>query len=159
MTRTLKLLAAIAFATLTFSSTGYAQKGPFASLDGVWSGSGTIALDDGSSERIRCRATYSIAPTGVAMQQVLVCASDSYKFDLRSDVVAQGTALSGNWREASRNVGGDLQGRAMNGQYDVVVSAPMFTANLSLASKGNKQSIEIRSQSQFRGVSISLARI
>jgi hypothetical protein len=158
MTRPKTLLATLAIATAAFCSASHAESGPFKSLSGAWSGTGTIFLEDGSSERIRCRASYAVSSDGAGMNQGLVCASDSYKFDLRSDVVARGSAVSGNWTEASRNVSGDVQGRAANGQFDVVVSAPLFTANLTLATRGNKQNIEIRSQSQFRGVSISLAR-
>ena len=33
-----------------------AQSGPFAGLAGSWNGGGTVTLDDGSTERIRCRA-------------------------------------------------------------------------------------------------------
>ena len=29
-------------------------------MAGVWSGGGTVTLDDGSTERIRCRATYAV---------------------------------------------------------------------------------------------------
>ena len=39
-------------------SASYAQSGPFAGMAGNWSGAGTVILDDGSTERIRCRASY-----------------------------------------------------------------------------------------------------
>jgi hypothetical protein len=40
----------------------------------------------------------------------------------------------------------------------VVASAPGFTANISLRTTGNKQSVVIRAESQFRGAAISLSR-
>src|SRR3954468_21264971 len=95
-----------------------AQQAPFAGMAGVWSGNGSITLEDGSNERIRCRATYAVSPAGNGLNQSLLCASDSYKFELRSDITAgSGGALSGTWREVSRNVGGDLEGRASAGQF------------------------------------------
>ena len=65
------------------ASPGYAQSGPFAGMAGNWSGGGTVTLDDGSTERIRCRATYAVGAGGNGLNQNLTCASDSYKFDLR----------------------------------------------------------------------------
>ena len=60
------LIAAVAFFVAS-GSTGYAQSGAFAGMAGIWSGGGTITLDDGSTERIRCRATYAVsAPTAMA---------------------------------------------------------------------------------------------
>jgi hypothetical protein len=152
------------FATLAFcaaslcGSTSYAQSGPFASLAGVWSGSGSIMLDDGSSERIRCRATYAVGEGGNGLNQSLTCASDSYKFDLRSSVVAEGGSLSGTWSESSRGVSGNLQGHIAGGNFQVVASAPGFTANITLTTRGNKQSVVIKSDSSIRGATISLSR-
>jgi len=135
-----------------------AQSAPFAGMAGVWSGAGTITLEDGASERIRCRATYAVSREGEGLNQSLVCASDSYKFDLRSNITASNGALSGTWSEVSRNVGGNLEGRSSAGQFNVVVSAPAFTANVSLTTRGNKQTVSITSQSQIRNATISLSR-
>jgi hypothetical protein len=66
--------------------------------------------------------------------------------------------LSGSWSEASRNVNGNLQGRAGGGRFSVVVSAPGFTANVSLTTRGNSQTVTITSQGQIKGAQISLAR-
>jgi hypothetical protein len=139
-------------------SASYAQYGPFAGMAGSWSGGGTVTLDDGSSERIRCRATYAVGAGGTGLNQSLTCASDSYRFILSSNVVAQGSALSGTWSESSRGVSGNLEGRGSNGNFQVVASAPGFTANLSLATHGNRQSVVIRAESQFRSASITLSR-
>lgn len=128
-------------------------------MAGVWSGSGTITLQDGATERIRCRATYAVSGDGAGLNQRLVCASDSYKFDLRSDVVAHGGTLSGSWTELSRNVSGNLEGRASPGHFSVVVSAPSFTASVTLTTRGNKQNVSISSEGQIRNASISLSRV
>ena len=139
-------------------SASYAQSGPFAGMAGNWSGGGTVTLDDGSSERIRCRATYAVGAGGTGLNQSLTCASDSYRFILSSNVIAQGNALSGTWSESGRGVNGTLEGRGSNGNFQVVASAPGFTANLSLATRGSKQSVVITAASQFRGASIALTR-
>jgi hypothetical protein len=153
------ILAAVAGAgLLVFSPASHAQSGPFAGMAGVWAGSGTITLDDGSTERIRCRATYAVGNGGNGLNLSLTCASDSYRFNLSSNVTAHGSTLSGTWNESSRNVSGNLEGRGGNGAFQVIASAPGFNANISLHTTGNKQSVTIRSESQFRAASISLTR-
>jgi hypothetical protein len=157
---TLRLVAAAAtlVAALAFNSASHAQSGPFTGMAGVWSGGGTVTLDDGSTERIRCRATYAVGNGGNGLNQSLTCASDSYRFNLASNVVASGGSLSGTWSESSRGVNGSLEGRGANGNFQVVASAPGFNASISLTTRGNKQSVVIRAESQFRGASISLSR-
>lgn len=154
----LSVFAIAAVAASLSSTPSRAQSAPFAGMAGVWAGSGTVTLDDGATERIRCRATYAVSRNGDGLNQALICASDSYKFDLRSNVIAEGGMLSGTWSETSRNVNGNLEGRARNGHFEVVVNSAGFTANLSLTTRGNKQSVVIRSQSQFRGATIALSR-
>lgn len=139
-------------------SAGHAQSAPFAGMAGVWLGSGTIALDTGTTERIRCRATYAVSSDGNGLNQRLVCASDSYKFELKSDVIAKNGTLSGSWNETTRNVGGTLEGRAGDGQFNVTVSAPAFTARLKLTTRGNTQNVAISSEGQFKGAKITLSR-
>lgn len=134
------------------------SKAPFAGMAGVWSGRGTVSLDNGQSERIRCRATYAVSRDGTGMNQTLTCASDSYKFDLKSNVLARGDRIVGTWSERSRNVAGNLSGRSSNGHFDVTVGAPTFTAQLMLTTRGNRQQVSIRSQGAFRSANISLHR-
>jgi hypothetical protein len=153
------IFAAVALLVASISgSTAYAQSGPFAGLAGNWSGGGTVTLDDGSTERIRCRATYAVGEGGAGLNQTLTCASDSYKFNLTANVVSEGGTLSGSWSESSRGVNGSLAGRGGNGNFQVQASAPGFNANISLTTRGNKQSVVIRAESQFRGATISLTR-
>jgi hypothetical protein len=146
------------FAAVLPFSASYAQSGPFAGLAGVWSGGGTVTLDDGSTERIRCRATYAVSRDGSGLNQSLTCASDSYRFNLASNVVANGGMISGTWSESSRGVSGNIEGRGADGNFQVVASASGFTASITLTTRGNRQSVVIRSESQFRGASISLSR-
>ena len=158
----LAVLRRLMFAAVTLfvaaGSASYAQSGPFAGMAGNWAGGGTVTLDDGSSERLRCRASYAVGAGGNGLNLSLLCASDSYKFDLKGNVVSERGALSGNWSETGRNVNGTLEGRGANGNFQVLASAPGFTANLSLTTRGNRQSVIIRSESAFRAASISLSR-
>lgn len=154
------LLRAAAFVAVAGLSTAaaYAQSAPFAGMAGVWSGTGTISLEDGSKERIRCKATYAVSPDGNGLNQGLLCASDSYKFELKSDVKSAGGELSGSWAETTRGVTGSLEGRASGGKFNVSVSSPAFNAKLMLTTTGNKQSVVISSDGQFKGANIALTR-
>jgi hypothetical protein len=155
-TRRLTFAAGAFFLTAFAGSTSYAQSSAFAGMAGNWHGGGTVSLDDGSSERIRCRATYKV--NGASMDMNLTCASDAYKFNLLAAVVAQGGEVTGNWSETSRNVGGSIQGRGANGSFQVIAQAAGFSSNISLKTPGNKQSIAMRADSQFRAANITLSK-
>ena len=156
LNRRLLMAAAVLFAAAIANSESKAQSGPFAPLAGSWSGGGTVTLDDGSTERIRCRAKY--APVGPTMELSLTCASDAYKFNLGANVKAEGSAITGSWSETSRNISGSLQGRGSGGNLEVVASTAGFNANIGLKTSGSKQTVTIRADSQFRGANISLSK-
>ena len=156
MIRRLLLAAAVFVVAALSASPSHAQSSPFAGMAGNWAGSGVVTLDDGSKERIRCRASYAVSRANMAM--TLTCASDAYKFELSANVVDEDGAVTGTWTEAGRGVSGTLQGRGGGGNFEVVVSAAVFNANISLRTAGNKQSVNMRADSQFRAASISLSK-
>ncbi len=149
---------AVVAALVLSTSAGHAQARPFAGFDGAWSGNGTVSLSDGTNERLRCRAVYQVDGSGLVLKQTLRCASDSYKFDLTSDVTSHGDHITGNWSETNRNISGSLLGTAGNGKIDVKVESAGFTANLALRTAGNKQTVQITSQGDIRGVSITMVK-
>ncbi len=151
-------VAGIAAALMLSVSASHGQSGPFTGFDGSWSGNGTVSLSDGSTERIRCKADYKVNGNGLGLKQNLHCASDSYKFDLSSEVTSNGDRISGNWSERSRNIFGNLQGTAGGGQIEVFVEAAGFAANLTLTTRGNKQTVQISSKGEIRGVNITMTR-
>jgi hypothetical protein len=144
---------------LLLSTQSQAQSGPFTALSGSWIGNGSITLSDGSNERIRCRATYVVTQAGNQLQQNLRCASDSYKFDLSSDVGNRRGAISGTWSEATRGVSGSVSGAATGNQIQVHTDGPGFAAKLQLVTRGDRQSVSIRSAgTEIAAVAITLAR-
>jgi hypothetical protein len=140
------------------ASPAQAQSSPFAGFNGSWSGNGTVALSDGSTERIRCKAGYVVSGGGNALKQTLLCASDSYKFDLSSNVRSEGDRIVGTWSEASRNINGTLAGTAGGGHIEVFVEATGFAAVISLTTRGNRQSVSISSKGEIRSVTINMVR-
>jgi hypothetical protein len=117
--------------------------GPFARFSGEWRGAGHVQSNDGRSDPITCRARYEVSGGGMALSQSLVCASDSYRFDIHCDVIADGQVVSGRWQETTRNVSGNLTGQIDTGVFDGNVEGPGFTAAVSMRTNGRKQAVEI----------------
>ena len=65
-------VAGVAAALMLSASAGHAQSGPFAGFSGSWSGNGTVALSDGTIERIRCKADYKVNGNGLGLKQSLI---------------------------------------------------------------------------------------
>ncbi|MDR3462189.1 MAG: hypothetical protein P4L76_07735 [Beijerinckiaceae bacterium] len=136
-----------------------AVDGPFGVFDGSWTGSGTVTVKDGTRERLRCKARYQISAGGTALRQDLTCASDSYKFNVLSDIVAQGGTLSGTWTELTRNVSGQVTGRIDPKQISAVVDGVGFTAGVGIASRGARQSVQIRpTGTDITDVSVTMSK-
>jgi hypothetical protein len=100
----------------------------------------------GNREPITCRATYSAGGGGGSLSQTLVCASDSYRVDISSYIVADGDSVQGQWKEATRQVQGDLTGQVSDGDFEGNVAGPGFTAKISLKARGRKQLVNITPQ-------------
>lgn len=156
---TLAAITALAFlGTAGRAAQGEPESGAFSALYGTWSGAGVIKKSNGTSERIRCRSTDERAGT-TSLRLRLRCASDSYNFDLTATVIDDGGSISGIWSETTRNASGSLRGRsAGNGrQVQAVAQGAAFTANLTLTTRGTKQSILILSPgSEVPEVTITL---
>ena len=87
--------AGLLMATLSLAGApAQAAMAPFRALAGSWAGGGIISLADGNQERLRCRASYDVDGSGTTLRLNLRCASDSYNFDLSSDVEYRDGAIS-----------------------------------------------------------------
>jgi hypothetical protein len=150
--------AAIALGLLAFTSSHVtAADGPLAQFAGNWSGSGKIVAQNGISERIRCRSSNNAS--GNALTLSLRCASDSYKFELASDITSDGGNLSGSWNETTRGVIGSLSGKFTPGNIQAQASAVGFNAGLAIRVSGHSLGVTIRAPgSEITEVSISMAK-
>jgi hypothetical protein len=137
------------------------KESPFAQLAGSWSGAGTIDLANEKHEPIKCRASYDVLEDQNKLQLNLHCASQSYNFDLRASATYSAGAITGNWSESSRNAAGTLSGKIEGAGFQVVAKGQTFSANLNLMTRGDKQSVTIKSQdaqAEVRGATITLQR-
>ena len=132
----------------------------FAMLSGAWSGTGSVTLSSGNVERIRCRASYEVVPSGNSFQQKLRCTSDSYDFNLQSSVVRTGSeAIAGTWTEITRNANGNISGRISGNSINANIQGPAFAASLGMTVQADRQTVSIRSQgAELSSISITLRR-
>lgn len=136
----------------------HAQSAPFSGMAGAWSGEGRIDLE-GASEPIRCRATYAVGGGGSTLEQQLRCASESYRFEVSSSVQSQAGAISGSWSETTRNVSGQVSGRAAAGRIQARVDGGVFAADLTVHTNGNHQSVLIVPQgTEVKLVSVTMRK-
>ena len=132
---------------------------PLSPLAGTWSGGGTLSTSDGQQEQLRCRASYNVDVSGAEVRLNLRCASQSYNFDLAGDASYSGGAISGSWSESTRNASGTISGRANGDHIEAAARGDNFSANLSLTTRGNRQTVSIRPQAaNVTAVSLSLSR-
>jgi hypothetical protein len=134
---------------------------PFQRLAGQWSGSGTIEFSDGRREPIKCRAGYDVLEDRSQLQFSIRCASQSYNFDLRGSATYSGGTVTGVWSEATNNTGGRMTGTAKGDRFQVQAQGPGYSAQFTLLTRGNRQSVTIRSSdptSKVQGASIHLRR-
>ena len=152
-------LLLLASLCLPGSAVQAAVSSPFAAMAGSWSGGGMLSTTDGNQERLRCRASYDVVGNGAELRLNLKCASESYNFDLSSEVQYRGGAISGAWTESSRNASGTLSGRAAGDRIEAAARGQSFSANLSLTTRGGRQVVSIRPQgTNISDVSLTLQR-
>lgn len=145
--RRLMLAAAVAGAITVSEQAAVARyEGSFANFAGNWRGSGRVFTTDGKSERLTCRATYSTSADAESLSQSLVCASDSYRVDIRSNIVSNGHDIQGSWQEATHNANGGIVGTLVDKLIEGVVTCPGFSARISVRTTGRKQNVVIHPQ-------------
>jgi hypothetical protein len=161
----LKVFAAVTLAVALSGPSAVAQAQaeaavkPFISMAGSWQGTGIITLGTGDKERIRCRVTYAVDDPGLRFEQELRCASDSYKFELSSDISYVNGYLTGRWNETVSRTSGTISGRALPGRIEALAETSGFAATLTMITRGDSQLVQIESKSpDISDVSISLRR-
>jgi hypothetical protein len=116
-------------------------------------------MSNGERERIRCRASYAVDSGGNSLRQGLRCASDSYRFDLGTNVRHADGAIHGSWSEATRGINGNLSGTVRGSEIRARTDGPGFAANLAMSTRGHRQAVTIHATGgDITEVSITLGR-
>lgn len=131
---------------------------PFPGLGGPWRGSASIALANGKSEKMSCRAYYRPQDSGSTLGLAIRCASQSgFKIELRSSLRYASGNVSGNWEERTFNATGVLNGSASASKINMAISGGV-SGTMSVALKQGSHSVLIAtSGTGFSEVSINLS--
>lgn len=115
-------------------------------LPGRWSGWGSITLSNGSTEQLKCVATYFVENAGASLKQNLRCASASYKIDAVTNMTVSGNSVSGNWEERTHSNSGEVSGRIAGKNVKLNITGQNFNAGLALKTSPCKLSINFTPQ-------------
>ena len=136
------------------------KSAPFKDLPGRWVGEGRLGLKEGKTEKVQCRATYFVNPSGNELKQNIRCASASGKIEVKSLVNASKDGkLSGTWNELMYNLGGEMTGEVTERGLRIVVRAGDLTANMDVIVMNDRQIVEIQFfNSALRGLTLILKK-
>lgn len=117
---------------------------PFEKLVGRWLGEGRLGVRDGKTEVVKCRVTYILSDEARQVRQTIRCATESDTVEVQSTVTNAAGALSGSWKELSRDWSGQLSGSVTANGFKVAIKGAEFNANMDIIVKDNRQIIEIQ---------------
>jgi hypothetical protein len=153
------LRAVTAVGLVAAAASASAAQGPFAGLTGSWSGSGTLVFASGAREALRCRAQYAVREDGETVRHNLLCASAGDRFEFDAELQHNDGAVTGIWAETTRNVSGNVNGRAATGRIEATLRSPAFAAGVAVITRGNHQSVLIQSPgSRVQEVKVELRK-
>lgn len=136
--------AALIAVSAACSASAADAPGPFEKYAGRWVGEGRLGIRDAATEQVKCRVTYTPSDNGHGLHQSIRCASQGGSMDVRTDAKHADGALSGTWKELTRDWSGTLTGKVSDKAIRVRVAGDSFNAHMSIELKGEKQIIEIQ---------------
>jgi hypothetical protein len=157
--RTARWLGAVSLAAAAVCLGAGAGAATIADLTGRWSGWGSIQMSNGSTEQVKCIATYFA--NGPGLQQNLRCASQSYKIDAVAKLKVVNGVVSGDWEERTYAAAGSVAGRlnGANNSFNLSIQGPAFSAAMAVVTNDCKQTISITPQGfDISRISIGLSK-
>ncbi|MTD96379.1 hypothetical protein GIW81_18735 [Hyphomicrobium sp. xq] len=152
-------MGVIVFLAGSLQFAGAAPQDVFGSMSGFWMGPGRIEFTEGASEALVCKAYYTTAGQANRLSIALRCASPSQKIELRAQLVAQGSNLTGTWEERTYNASGTVTGQATDQQITFSIDGAGFTATMQVIQDSGQQTVSITTQGVgFKTVSVALSR-
>ncbi len=138
-----KWLASVTMTAATFAAAHTAIANPVLSLNGRWSGPGSIIMSNGETEQMRCVATYFVEGSGAAVKQNLRCAGQGYKIDVITNLSVANGRVSGGWEERTWDTKGSIKGDVQTDGFNLTIDGPGFTAAMAVKTTNCNQSINI----------------
>ena len=131
---------------------------PIPGLSGYWSGSGSIALSNGKTERVKCQVLYRSESAG-HISQTMRCASADYNINSLAELTVSGSKVTGTWEEKTYAAKGAVDGRYGGDTFSLSIQGANFTASMSVTLSNCRQSVTITpSGLEVSRISITLAK-
>lgn len=112
-----------AFALAALMVSGLADPSRAESLEGYWSGGGSVSFASGAKERARCRARFW-RRTSTSYKLRAVCATPSVKAEQTATVRRVGAnRYAGSFYNSEYNISGTIHIRVRGGSQDVKLSS------------------------------------
>ena len=137
--KTLAGLATAALATVVCTWIAFAD--PLGDLNGFWSGTGSVMLSGGNTERVKCQVFYKT--TDGSIRQTMRCASSDYTINSLAELRVRGNQVTGSWEEKTYSAKGDVTGRYNGENFALSINGATFTASLNVSLSNCKQNISI----------------
>lgn len=157
-------IAAFALAIVLLAAQGLVQAAaddasPFEKLAGRWVGEGRLGIKGSETEAVKCRVTYMVEEGGNRLRQAIRCASQGGSVEVVSTVAHAAGALTGSWKELTRDWSGELAGSVTRYGFKVAVKGASLNASMDIIVKDARQIIEIQfHQSSLIGLTLVLSR-
>jgi hypothetical protein len=120
-----------------------AAAGPIEDLAGYWTGSGSVMLEGGKTEKVKCAVTYKISDGAGDIRQSMRCASTDYTINATAALQVKGQQVSGTWEEKTYAATGQISGRYTGSSFVLSIQGANFSATMNVGLSNCKQSINI----------------
>lgn len=135
------------------------SSGLIANMAGAFKGSGSVRLETGKSERIRCQGKVT-RKTATSLSHALRCAGIGGTFSIGSTMRFSGNSVTGHWRDVSNGLAGRLSGKAGKTTLRLTLTSGGANGSMRIDVAKCSQTILISSaQGNVRRVSIKLKKI
>jgi hypothetical protein len=141
MTRFAGPAAAAVLATVLWSWDASAD--PLGDLNGFWSGSGSVVLSGGNTERVKCQVFYKAGEGNTQIRQTIRCASTDYTINALAELRVKGNQVTGSWEEKTYSARGEVTGRYSGESFALSIQGANFTAAMNMSLSACKQNISI----------------
>lgn len=150
--------AVLAAALMTQSLGASAADNAFASLDGAWSGGGTVKLENGKTERLKCKGYYTSKAGGQGLGMAINCGNAGFKINMRAALTSSGSQISGTWEEREFNQTGNVSGKSTATGFSLSFSGAI-SGSMTVSMSGASQSVSISTGGPgFTGVNLQFAK-
>ncbi len=135
-----------------------ASDATFAALEGAWGGSGNVRLENGKTERLKCKGYYTTKAGGSSLGMAINCGNPSFKINMRATLISAGGKITGTWEEREFNQAGDVTGASTDKGFSLKFSGAI-SGSMSVTMTDGNQTVSISTGGPgFTGVNLQFAK-